>query len=166
MNSQVKAQELLAYYKKEKVPAFEHFSEVCVFVTHTMIDHYDLHGPRDINYGYCFIWAFLVWSLWRKPEDITFVSDDGNHVIVKCGELYYDSESCEGKKSVRFFDINFDDSFNLNVKQMAWFWSRHGRHQMEFRRLVRHFYPRIKNVLGVEDFGVRLNAMPKKIASG
>ncbi len=121
------------------------FYDLCKYVTDWMIRKYDLNKDADINWGYCFIWAYLVWALWPHGG-ITFKTCTGHVVVVKNG-LYYDSEHCDGhsnlKKFCSFQYREKDGIKHVGVEEMTWYWARAGKELKELRRLVRKLTPSI-----------------------
>ena len=122
-------------------PPKEDFSALCEYVTNWMIRKYDLNNDESINYGYCFIWAYLVWALW-PGEGITFTTVSG-HVVVKYNGNYWDSEHCEGEKDLNKFCCfnKFCTPKHVDVRWMCWYWTRAGLFKREFRRLIRSLTP-------------------------
>lgn len=136
MNTQVNAQALLKLLRKRELPVFNTLPDVCHFVTKFLMKKYRLQRPSCINHGYCFIWAYLVWALWKKP--VSFSSSDG-HILVFDNEtgFYFDSANCEGYECLEDADICTDECANLGIKGMAWYWARCGVYKVEFRKILR-----------------------------
>lgn len=118
---------------------FDDFSGLCHFVTGYMVDKYDLDDTAEINCGYCFVWAYLVWSLWKK-DDVTFLTTEA-HVVVHHDGLYYDSEHENGHPDHRELlgPVRMYHRKLVDVKTMCWYWARAGGCKDELRRLVRKF---------------------------
>jgi hypothetical protein len=147
MNNAVKMDKLLAEMKDNIAvagkPEFENsregFYDLCSYVTEWMLRKYDLETDDRINYGYCFIWAYLVYALWPHGG-VTFKTCTGHVVVVKDG-LYYDSEHQDGDsrlhKFCSFESRKADGVKHVEVDQMVWFWARNGKQLRELRRLVR-----------------------------
>ena len=157
MNNAVKMDKLLAELKDNIAvagkPEFENsrdgFYSLCSYVTDWMIRKYNLETDADINYGYCFIWAYLVYALWPYGG-ITFKTCTG-HVVVVRGGLYYDSEHLDGHSNIKKF-CSFEQRAiegikHVGVAEMVWFWARNGRHLKELRRIVRKVEPSLYKVV-------------------
>ena len=146
MNNAVKSEAILAELKSNVenagLPPTGDFTALCNYVTDWMIRRYDLKNADDINWGRCFIWAYLVWALWPNDGEVTFKTATG-HVVVKRGELYYDSEHPEGNDNIKKFCSfrSTEDYKHVDVRWMCWFWARAGKHLEELRRLVRKCNP-------------------------
>ena len=134
MNTEVNAKALLALLNQRELPTFKTIPDVCQFVADFLMKKYDLQEPSWINQGYCFIWAYLVWALWKKP--LNFVSSDG-HVLIESDGLYYDAANCYGYETLEDAEVDPDQVADLNVKGMAWYWSRCGTYKHEFRKILR-----------------------------
>ena len=134
MNTEVNAKALLALLNQRELPEFKTLPEVCDFVTNFLMKKYNLRAPSWINHGYCFIWAYLVWALWKKP--LNFVSSDG-HIVIEYEGLYYDSISHEGCDDLEIMEVNPTEATDLGIKGMAWYWTRCGTYKHEFRRILR-----------------------------
>lgn len=150
MNNTVNAEAVLAELKSnaENVgpPPTGDFTALCNYVTAWMLERYELKTADDINWGRCFIWAYLVWALWPNDGEVTFKTVTG-HVVVKRGELFYDSEHPTGNPSIKKFcsfkTRSEGDMKHVNVRWMAWYWARAGKHLEEFRRLILKFNPEL-----------------------
>jgi len=145
MNNQVKFPKILEELNDNMAvdgyPPKDDFSGLCDYVTRWMIRKYDLDNDAGINYGYCFIWAYLVWALW-PGEGVTFLTTTG-HVVVKFEGHYYDSEHCEGYPEIDGwcgFYKNCERKL-VDVKTMCWYWSRAGKKLRELRRIIRKVHP-------------------------
>jgi hypothetical protein len=131
-NRALESKRLLAVLRLKSMPELKTIDEVSEFVSNFMIKRYKLDCISDINEGYCFIWAYLVWAL--MPEPVDFVTDDG-HVVIRYKGEYYDATS------FGFYEL--DDILNdgtpktVDVKQMAWYWARVGSHRGKFRSIIR-----------------------------
>lgn len=150
MNQQVESDKLLKILCRRKLPRFENMPEVCEFVSNFMVKHYDLYGRNHINRGYCFIWAYLVWAL--SNEEVKFFTTDG-HVVVECDGTFYDASMTYGSIHLEDLDIDPDDGSSVNVRGMAWYWTRCGVAKKEFRRILRHTCNKIYNKVRVGGFG-------------
>ena len=144
MNTEVNAKALLALLNQRELPEFKTLPEVCDFVTNFLMKKYDLRYPSDINWGYCFIWAYLVWALWKKP--LNFVSCDG-HIVIEYEGLYYDSTSSHGCDDLESMQVNLDEAATLGVKGMAWYWTRCGTYKDEFRKILRATHMKLYKVV-------------------
>lgn len=134
MNTEVNAKALLALLNRRELPEFKTLPQVCEVVTDFLVKKYELNAPSDINQGYCFIWAYLVWALWKKP--LKFVSSDG-HIVIEHNGLFYDSISHEGCDDLELMEVNLDEAADLGIKGMAWYWARCGTYKVEFRKILR-----------------------------
>lgn len=144
VNKSTKVEALLAEIKDNAFIMGEppaEFSALCEYVTKWLIYRYDLKNDASINYGYCFIWAYLVWALW-PGDGVSFVTTAG-HVVVKFNNNYYDSEHCEGQPKISNWCGMDRDRVRkvVDVKTMCWYWSRAGRYLKEFRRVIRKTHP-------------------------
>ncbi len=155
MNQAVNAKKLLEEIKSnagtDGVPSFENnrdgFIALGNYVTEWMMDRYNICSPGNINWGYCFIWAYLVWSLWPHGG-VTFKTSTG-HVVVKWNNLYFDSENPNGTKNVNNID-GFGQgraAKHVDINIMAMYWSRCGTRAREFRTLVRKTCPSLYNYM-------------------
>ena len=146
-NSNLNFKEVLAELKLEALPKFTSITEVCQYVTTYMIKRYDLYDEAQINTGYCFIWAYLVWALWSK-DDVVFKTVTG-HVVVKCDGYFYDSEHINGSSSTDGFCGFYSSRTEkvVDVRWMSWFWTRNGNKHKEFRRILRRFDPKTYEVV-------------------
>lgn len=146
MNNNVNHKKVLAELKNNieiaGMPEFTDFSELCEYVRDFLIRRHDFDRDDEINYGYCFVWAYLVWALWPKGG-ITFVSVTG-HVVVKYDGTYWDAEHCHGEKDLLGFCSfsKWSNPKHLDVRWMCWYWTRAGKAKRELRRLLRAFDPR------------------------
>lgn len=153
MNNAVKIDKLLEELKDNidvagqppRGDSDEDFSILCEYVTEWMVRKYDLQFHSDINHGYCFIWAYLVWALWNHGG-VTFKSTTG-HVVVAFRGHYYDSEHIDGRPVLddEFCGFGYNDTKHVDENWMAWYWARAGRKMREFRRLLRKCNPKIYN---------------------
>jgi hypothetical protein len=136
MNTEINAKALLKLLRKRELPIFNSINEVGKFVTKFLMKNYKLQRVNDINHGYCFIWAYLVWALWKHP--VNFVSSDG-HVVVYDEDtgLYYDAENCDGWEDLDDSGVYSEEAADLGVKGMAWYWARCGWEKKEFRKILR-----------------------------
>lgn len=152
MNTEVNAQALLSLLNQRKLPVFKTLPEVCDFVTNFLINKYNLHQPSWINHGYCFIWAYLVWALWKKP--LSFVSSD-NHVVIydEDSMLYYDASNNEGYESLEQAEVDPDDCADIGIKGMAWYWARCGTYNKEFRKILRATHRKLYQAVAKGGFG-------------
>ncbi len=152
MNNSVKIEKLLEELQDNIAVAGEPetdysdegFSIVCEYVTEWMIRKYDLDTDADINWGYCFIWAYLVWAVWPYGG-VTFRTTTG-HVVVEFNKHFYDSEHIDGRPVLDSEFTCFGKHSNnkhLDINWMAWFWSRSGKQLREFRRLLRKCNPQV-----------------------
>lgn len=140
MNTEVNAQALLKLLNERQLPDFKTLPEVCEYVTNFLMKKYSLDKASWINQGYCFIWAYLVWALWKQP--IEFVSTDG-HVVVYDGTLYYDASNSEGYEALEDAELDPDEAADLGVKGMAWYWARCGTYKAEFRKILRSTHSKL-----------------------
>lgn len=150
MNTSVRMEKLLEELKSniEQVGrppeenSTEGFTKLCEYVTEWMIRKYNLADADAINWGYCFVWAYLVWALWPHGG-VTFKTSTG-HVAVKWDDHFYDSEHCDGRPDLEgFCCLGYGDEKHVGVEQMVWFWGRAGKQLRELRRLVRKTYPNL-----------------------
>jgi hypothetical protein len=142
MNQQVESSKLLKVLHKRKLPEFQNLPEVCRFVTKFVKKQYNLRYDGDINHGYCFIWAYLVWAL--NKEEVKFATTDG-HVLVHHDDLYFDSSNPHGYECLEDAELDPDEAEIVDVRGMAWYWSRCGVAKKQFRSLLRRTCLRIYN---------------------
>lgn len=151
MNNAVKIEKLLEELKDNidvagRPPtgnSDEDFSILCEYVTEWMVRKYGLEYHSDINHGYCFIWAYLMWALWPHGG-VTFLTTTG-HVVVVYKNHYYDCDHLDGRPEIddEFCGFGWSDEKLVNENWMAWYWARAGRKMREFRRLLRKCNPQI-----------------------
>lgn len=150
MNNSTKVAAILAELRNNErdlgpVPT-DDFTKLCQYVTDWMISRYDLRNADSINWGYCFIWAYLVWALWPNQNEVTFKTCTG-HVVVKYGNRYYDSEHVDGDSRLHLFcafeSRGSDGVKHVDAHWMCWYWTRAGKQLREFRRLVRKTNPKL-----------------------
>jgi hypothetical protein len=135
MNNAIESKRLLAILKRKRAPKLETIDDVSIYVTKFMLKRYRL-SEGDINNGYCFIWAYLVWALMKEP--VNFVMDDG-HVAILFDGTYYDSDTFGAHdidSIIRPCDYH-DSAIETDVDSMAWYWTRCGTHRKEFRTILK-----------------------------
>ena len=136
MNRELESKRLLKLLGRRRMPPLKTIDDVRKFVTKFMMKQYSLKRERDINYGYCFIWAYLVWALMKEP--IEFVTTDG-HVVVKYNNKYFDSET-SWAESLNEIGLPYYESVSVGIRGMAWYWVRRGWHKDKFLRIIRATY--------------------------
>jgi hypothetical protein len=124
-----------------EIPRFNSFEEVTVFLNGYMVKRYGLHSTYDINCGFCFIWAYLVWVLWDYADEIVFVTTRG-HVGVKYQGKFYDSENLYGANEDAVF-TQYYSPISISLFDMCWYWARGGIERFEFRKLISAFDPQL-----------------------
>lgn len=146
MNQNVNHKKVLAELKDNiamnGMPEFEDFRQLCEYVRDFVLTRYDLEFDDQINCGYCFVWAYLVWAIWAG-DGITFVSTTG-HVVIKYNDMYWDAENCEGRDNLKGF-CSFGETYirkHIDVRWMCWYWARAGTARKELRRIIRMFDPK------------------------
>jgi hypothetical protein len=145
MNNAVKSDKVLAELKynieNDGMPPTEDFPSLCDYVTDWMLRRYNLDGDYEINQGYCFIWAYLVWALWPHGG-VTFKTVTQHVIVVYKGE-HFDATNTSGHDDVGHFVCfgGLRTPKHTDVESMAWFWARSGKQYREFRRLIRKFTP-------------------------
>lgn len=149
MNHQVESAKLLKVLRRRKLPEFKNLTEVCYFVTNFVKKKYDLDFDFQINQGYCFIWAYLVWAL--SKQDVKFVTTDG-HVLVFCDDNYYDAEHPFGFFDLESLKISLDEVEEVDVRGMAWYWARCGVAKKEFRSVLRKTFNKLYNKIRAGGF--------------
>lgn len=131
-NNALESKRLLAVLKRKELPKLQTFDETCEYVTAFMVEHYKLEDESEINRGYCFIWAYLVWAL--SPVPIKLVTSS-SHIVVKYQDAYYDATTF-GEPSLE--DIGcWGATKEVSVEQMSWFWARIGTYRRKFRTILR-----------------------------
>jgi len=118
-----------------------------------MIKYYNIDKDR-INYGFCFIWAYLVWAL--SNENLKFATDDG-HVVIDDGYLYYDSQYPKGYPYLKKFGIDAENVVHVNVHKMAWYWTRCGERKKELRKILKKTHVRLYHRIRTKGFGTGRN---------
>jgi hypothetical protein len=138
---------VLEYLGVTKIPRFNSMEKTCEYVTDRMIEKYKSSNvcvASDINYGYCFIWAYLVYALAPKDYNLSFLSTTA-HVVVtdKDNGLSYDSVAPYGDDPFVLLDVELDDEGNevdpsveLDRQQMVRFWVGTGSMNNLFLKLV------------------------------
>lgn len=127
-----------------ELPEITEFSHICAYVNSRVMVMYGLHRPKDINYGYCFIWAYLVSKL--SKERVKFLSSE-NHVMVYHPKMkkYYDSEHIDGVTNphkVYGMDNKTWPTFMLDRNEMVFYWSHAGICARRLVELVLKLDPR------------------------
>lgn len=147
MNKQLESKKVLTALKLKKLPKFDSFKEVGEYVTKHLYIKHDVESDF-INNGHCFVWLFLVWSLWEKSEEFQIVTTDG-HVFFKHKGKYFDSDHLRGTKVIE--DIAFatdEDVTPVTIDQMLWFWTQCALHKDVLRdyarKIIPNTYKRIK----------------------
>lgn len=149
MNQQVESAKLLKILRTRKLPEFKDLPDVCRFVTKFVTKQYNLSYESDINRGYCFIWAYLVWAL--SKEEVHFATSDG-HVVVDHNGFYYDSSNPDGYEYMEAADLHESETRYVDVYGMAWYWTRCGTAKKEFRSLLRRTCNKLYNSVRVGGF--------------
>ena len=109
---------------------------VRTFVTDWLVKKYDLGTEDEINRGYCFIWAYLVWAL-CKPGTMKFVGDS-SHVCVKIGDKFYDSVWENGTFDKRnILGYRFRGPWNFSTLHLFLYWGYAGYEKLTFRSIVK-----------------------------
>jgi hypothetical protein len=135
MNKMIESKRLLAVLKRKRMPKLETIQQVSVYVTRFMVKEYKLQSESDINCGYCFIWAYLVWALMKEP--VKFVMNDGHVVIEYRGEYYDATTFGETEVNEIITGCGYDgDPQEFDVHRMAWYWARTGTRRKQFRELL------------------------------
>jgi len=132
---------LLSVLHARKIPAFAHLSDVCDFVTKRVMKLYKLREVEDINYGYCFIWSYLVDAMWKG--DLKFVTNS-NHVVLfdDKTEKYYDSEHPTGTKDVHIISgMDLETNVSVDRQVMTFYWAHVGFAKIEFSEIIQKVDP-------------------------
>lgn len=135
MKATVNRDALAKFLNVEKLPRSQRIATVGRFVADKMMEKYSITA-YDINSGYCFIWAYLVWAI-VQDESISFQSNY-NHVVVSYKGKFYDSDHITGSKlltKMEFFSSDSGDT--MDVEQMCRYWSRHGYRAAELKKAMR-----------------------------
>lgn len=149
MNQQVESKKLLKVLRKRKLPEFKSIEEICKFVTKFVKKQYDLVNDSEINCGYCFIWAYLVWAL--SKEEVGFASTDG-HVVVVHNGLFFDASNPYGYEQLEDAGLDAETTAFVNVHGMAWYWARCGVAKKQFRSILRNSFNKLYNRIKVGGF--------------
>lgn len=151
MNKMIESKRLLTVLKRKRMPKLETIEAVSVYVTRFMMRTYKI-GEDDINCGYCFIWAYLVWVLMKEP--VKFVMNDG-HVVIEYKGMYYDSETFaeqDIEDIITGCSYSYDgDPREIDVHGMAWYWARTGTHRKHFREILKTTCESIYNYVHGDD---------------
>lgn len=141
MNKQLEAKKVLAALKLKKQPKFDSFQEVGEYVTDYLYVKHDV--DRDcINNGHCFVWLFLVWSLWKKSDELEIITTDG-HVFFKHKGKYFDSDHLKGTKKLGDIAFAYEDEVTpVNIDQMLWFWTQCGLYKETLRDYAKKIIPK------------------------
>lgn len=135
MNATIDRDALAKFLDVDKLPRSRRINIIGRFVAERIKDKYSI-SAYDINNGYCFIWAYLVWAI-LQDETISFQSNY-NHVVVSYKGKFYDSDHITGSKlltKMEFFGYNSGDT--MDVEQMCRYWSRHGYRASELKKAMR-----------------------------
>lgn len=126
------------------LPPTNDFSAICEYVRDWMLRKYQLEWDDEINCGYCFIWAYLVWALWPQHDEVKFVTAS-QHVVILHKDKYYDCEHCFGEEYADEFCGfgEYSREKRVSIKWMCWLWARNGVKLKEFRRLMRKCTPKL-----------------------
>ena len=92
-NKEVESVKLLKLLRRRKLPKVDTVEQAGKIATKFLIKYYGLAGTFEINCGYCFIWAYLVWAL--LPYQVYFITSD-DHVVISHKNLFYDADNLEG----------------------------------------------------------------------
>ncbi len=139
MNITVNREKLKEHLEIVRIPGYRRPNSIAQFTTDVICDYYGV-DPRRINQGYCFIWAYLFWTLAKDKMEVRFKSNY-NHVVVHTGGRFYDSEHINGMSELSkmpFFEarraLEADD---YNIVEMAQYWASNGLQAHKFRGLMR-----------------------------
>ncbi len=139
MNIKVNRNRLKDHFDIVHLPALRRPSSIAQFTTDVMCDRYGL-SPYSINNGYCFIWAYLFWSIAKDKMEVRFKSNH-NHVVVEVDGKFYDSEHILGERrlsKMEFFEARrADEAEDYDITEMVAYWSRNGCQAWEFRNAVK-----------------------------
>lgn len=135
MNNITNLQKQLEIFRKQEIPKFDNPTDAAEFVTEHMIEEYHL-SHQSINWGYCFIWAYLFSTVY---PGVSFVTSR-RHVVAKVGELYYDSEHTYGEPNIEEFNWLYNPK-SVNLYQMCWYWTRTGIQREKFRKIIQMTCP-------------------------
>jgi hypothetical protein len=135
---------LVTFFSTEELPSTP--EEIMKFVTHFMIKNHHCHDVHNINRGWCFIWAYLVWCLLSSEDDeISFVNlGDCGHVILKFKNKFYDSENQHGNSSCDDFRRFGLQREYVNLERMCTFWLRYGYEKHLFKKVLIRTQPHCK----------------------
>jgi hypothetical protein len=136
MNDMIESKRLLTILKRKRAPKLKTIEDVSDYVTRFVIKRYKLDDATEINSGYCFIWAYLVWALMKEP--VKFVMNDG-HVVIDYQGKYYDSVTF-GLTDIDnvITGASYDgDAQEISVYGMAWYWARCGTYRRHFRKILK-----------------------------
>ncbi|MHC4213920.1 MAG: hypothetical protein ACYSWP_11160 [Planctomycetota bacterium] len=98
-----------------------------IFMSNLYIDE-----PADINRGWCYYWAYIVYKFFGGIL-ITVKEHGGGHAFVEIDGLYYDSETPNGVDCwsslpfFRHFDLDIDVAEEQVPETFIDYWERVGR---------------------------------------
>jgi hypothetical protein len=111
---------------------------VVQFVTSWMIVKYRFKKANDINYGYCFIWAYFVWCLMPEGSVVFRRLEGPGHVIIEHAGKFYDSNNLSGMKSVRSWTKVYGSPARKEIaSKNIGYWLRYGLKKEEFWELIK-----------------------------
>jgi hypothetical protein len=114
-------------------PKFTDINDASRYATEFVMKKYKLKYENDINQGYCYIWAYIVWAL-MPAGSVKFVSSNA-HVAIECESKYYDATT------FGTFDIDsimcHNEIMELSIEDMSWYWCRMGTYRRFFRDLLK-----------------------------
>lgn len=131
MNNWTNIEKQAKFFNRQDWPKFDNISDAAQFITDFMGEQYHVE-PYCINCGYCFIWAYLVSTVF---PDVSFVTTTG-HVVIKYKGMYYDSEHIHGVSNLYSIDGMGHNQKEVDLPNMCWFWARNGSQKRLFRKIL------------------------------
>lgn len=123
------------------LPDPENFEEITRKVTKWCCEEYR-QSPHTLNWGWCYYWALLVWSLTSEKLDVKFrnIGITG-HVVIEFNGKFFDSQHTEGTDSEDEFGSFGEMSRHAkDAANMCNFWLRHGKYPGGFADVINELY--------------------------
>jgi hypothetical protein len=115
-------------------------TDIAQFVTNWMMAEYRFKRPSDINWGWCFIWAYFVWAL--SPKKVEFIRlGYGGHVVIGFDGLYYDSCNTTGIGLEKFQKEYGYEPVKKTVLETVLHWLKIGNAKKDFATFLRKTQP-------------------------
>lgn len=95
-------------------------------ITQTFLSECGLNRPGDINWGFCYYWAYVAYKLFGG--ELVTVDYYGGHAFIKVNGLYYDSETPEGVENwsnllfFQFYSVSEHDAIEQEPDDFVYHW--------------------------------------------